>query len=429
MKHKHFYRKKLSNGFEVLVVERRHVPLTGVQMVYRVGSKDESLSEYGLAHFMEHMMFKGSQNYPLGSIDMFSHQCGGDNNAFTSKDCTAYYFLLPSHSWKRCLDLELDRLHKLCLEEDEFDSEKNVVLEEWAMCEDEPTEYMYDQHYQMTFSSEHPYAHPVIGTEEALKAMTCEQMKDFYKRFYHVSNCSILIIGDVDHQEVFSEVEKRFGEFELRLAATSPGILAYDLKQRSLVCEKDVECFRLKLSFPTNRYDSDWEPVSAVVEEIFGGGRLSWLNQKVKEKFQSVTSIGVYNDSMHYGGLFFIDLELSTDEEVTDILKEIYELFEQMTFDGCSEEELRIAKLKVETGHFFEQEKLEDILYEISTWMYFHRIEDYFEFPEKVNTVTVEDVKRYAKTFFNPELLVVSLMCPEGELSSQSVDLWEVCNG
>ncbi|MBT3786419.1 insulinase family protein, partial [bacterium] len=200
----------LSNGLKLHVLERRELPIVVLMVLYSVGSSHETPAQYGMAHFLEHMMFKGSEQFPLGSIDLFSHRSGGENNAFTSRDFTVYYHVLPARHWKSALEIEIDRMCSLQLEEAEYESEKRVVLEELSMYEDDPQEALYDFHYSKAFSKAHPYHHPIIGTRDVLLAQDLKMMEEFYRSNYRVDNASLLLLGDLNASLATRAIQKMF---------------------------------------------------------------------------------------------------------------------------------------------------------------------------------------------------------------------------
>ncbi len=158
---------ELDNGFRALLVERGPLPVVASVCWYQVGSRDERTGETGLSHFLEHMMFKGTDKFGKGQIDLQTSKMGGSNNAFTDSDSTAYYFSLASDRWETALEIEASRMRGCLLDPGEFQSEKSVVLEELAMGEDEPWRPLYQVAESAMFQV-HPYHHPVIGSNESI---------------------------------------------------------------------------------------------------------------------------------------------------------------------------------------------------------------------------------------------------------------------
>ena len=174
----------LRNGMRVLVAERRDDPVVATVLYYRVGARNETEAEAGVSHFLEHMMFKGSARFGKGEIDHITTALGGQNNAFTGYDHTAYWFEFASDRWQQALDLELDRMTSLVIDPDEFEAERAVVLEELAMGEDDPWRVL-GRHMEADLFGRHPYGRPIIGYPDTLAGMSPARMEDYHRRFYH----------------------------------------------------------------------------------------------------------------------------------------------------------------------------------------------------------------------------------------------------
>ena len=159
-------RARLANGLEVVLIPNRQAPIVTTVLVYRAGARDEAPGASGAAHFLEHMMFKGAALYGPGEIDRRTQALGGMNNAFTSHDATAYYFAFASDRWREALAIERDRMTSLALDPAEFESERQVILEELAMYRDEPWDAL-ELDVQAELYRGHRYGMPVLGEEAA----------------------------------------------------------------------------------------------------------------------------------------------------------------------------------------------------------------------------------------------------------------------
>ncbi|MDR3220402.1 MAG: insulinase family protein, partial [Candidatus Accumulibacter sp.] len=197
------YEHRLANGLRVIVKEDRRAP-TAVHMVwYRAGSIDETNGATGVAHLLEHMMFKGTPGIGAGEFSRLVAAAGGRDNAFTSRDYTAYYQQVPKRELERMIALEADRMRHLTLDPKEFEQEIKVVMEERRMrTDDQPPAALSEQTHAVAFQA-HPYRAPVIGWMSDLEAMTAQDARDWYERWYVPNNAYVVIVGDVDHQDVF----------------------------------------------------------------------------------------------------------------------------------------------------------------------------------------------------------------------------------
>ncbi|MDX1385620.1 MAG: pitrilysin family protein, partial [Thermoanaerobaculia bacterium] len=214
--------ERLGNGLTVAIVPSDQAPIVTTVVWYRVGCRHEAEAEAGIAHFLEHMMFKGSAAYGPGEIDRLTQALGGSNNAFTSHDATAYYFELAADCWTTALDVERDRMVSLELDADEVASERQVILEEIAMYESDPWDAL-ERRVQAELFGAHPYGRPVLGTPESLASIGAEELRDFHHRSYRPDRTVIVVAGAVG-PEACDEVERRFGD--LPLPPTAPELAA-----------------------------------------------------------------------------------------------------------------------------------------------------------------------------------------------------------
>tara|TARA_B100000674_G_scaffold492238_2_gene511817 strand:- start:2363 stop:3649 length:1287 start_codon:yes stop_codon:yes gene_type:complete len=403
--------RRLSNGIEVYCLPKQEIPLVCLLIYFGIGSGSEDSSETGMCHFLEHMMFKGSANFPQGSLDIFSMRNGGENNAFTSRDSTCYYHVLPAESWWKVLCLERDRLNSLNLETKDFNSEKQVVLEEIFMYQDDPFEALYDAHYLSAFSPGHPYHHPVLGFESVLQAMTVENMRKFYEQRYQAGNMKFLVIGKVEPENAFEELEKNFGEFRSRSRFRYPKLSSKSKPSNSLIkIAQDVNQTRLRLSFPSNpASDATEEPTAAVVEELLAGGRSCPLMHNLRDELGLITSLQAFNDDQVLEGRFFIDLELSESIQPDQVLPYVYEEIARLREGAISTEEINAAKRRSNLCFYQDQERLEDRAYCLSQHLLEADFESYFEFGERVNAVQPDQIKSFVKKYFKAENMITGV--------------------
>src|SRR5436190_19588429 len=202
-------RRVLPNGLTALVEPRHTAPVVTVMMWYRVGSRDEVPGQTGIAHFIEHLMFKGTPTLAKGEIDRLTMQAGGSNNAFTGPDTTAYVFSLPADHWQVALRIEADRMRNSRFVPGEFEAERQVVMEERRGGEDDPAVHLHEQVNGITFLA-HPYRNPVIGWMSDLKRLSRDQVLSFYESHYVPANATCVIVGDIDPAAAVGEARRAF---------------------------------------------------------------------------------------------------------------------------------------------------------------------------------------------------------------------------
>ncbi len=329
---------KLRNGLRVILAERHGDPVVKVILFYGVGSRSESDQEAGMSHFLEHMMFKGSAKYAKGEVDQFTTMLGGQNNAFTANDHTAYWMRFASDRWETALEIEADRMTGLTLDPVEFNSERDVVLEELAMGEDDPWGVLAKR-VESTLFGRHPYGRPIIGYRESLLAMEPADMHAFHRRFYHPGNAILVIGGDIDPNQAMKSVRKHFAKIEaqpqsesadaFRLPMPAPGEMETRLRM-----QWDDPGRRLIMAWPTDSVGTDADYDMDVINGLLSNGRGSRLIKRLVEKEGLATSISTSNDARREAGVFWLFaecaqgvpveiLEAAIDEEIALLRNEL----------------------------------------------------------------------------------------------------------
>src|SRR6266576_5750143 len=215
-------RTVLDNGLVVLTTEVHTTPIVTTMIWYRVGSRNEELGQTGKSHFLEHMLFKGTERFKKGQIDLITHRNGGGNNAFTSHDFTAYYFSFASDRWEIALEIEADRMVNCIFEPDEFEAEKKVIIEELKTGLDSPWGLLHQEEEAAAFKV-HPYRNPIVGWLQDVERATAKEQQAYYRRYYHPNNAILVLAGDFETNEVLTKVERAFGS--LPAGASPPPML------------------------------------------------------------------------------------------------------------------------------------------------------------------------------------------------------------
>src|SRR5262245_38543525 len=213
---------KLANGLEVVVIPDRRAPVVTHMLWYKVGSADETPGKSGLAHFLEHLMFKGTANNP-GGFSPIVATIGGQENAFTSSDYTGYYQRVPRDQLKSMMEFEADRMTGLVLTDDVVKPERDVVLEEHNMRVANNPGARLGEQMEAALYLNHPYGRPVIGWRQEIEGLTREDALEFYKRFYTPNNAILVIAGDVTPEEVKKLAEETYGRVP-RVAEVKPRV-------------------------------------------------------------------------------------------------------------------------------------------------------------------------------------------------------------
>lgn len=285
----------LDNGLTVCIEPDRTIGLVTLDMWVAAGAGDEPAEVAGVSHFLEHMLFKGTENLATGEYDRRVEEVGGYLNAATSLDYTHYYTVFPSEHFDRVLDDFADVLRNSILAPEEVERERQVILEEISRKQDSPFGFLFDESFPLMFESG-PYRHPVIGTRESVTAMTRGQLLAHYERFYAPENMFLSIVGDVDGEAALRRVEETFGDWERPFRPwrqADPEVVWAPPRDRQLLRNWKEAYFIL--AFPAARGGGAREiAVRDVAEALLVGGRSSRLVRAIQERDQLVSSLGAY---------------------------------------------------------------------------------------------------------------------------------------
>jgi len=300
---------RLDNGLEVRLVPSSQAPIVVVSLWYRVGARDEPSEHTAIAHFLEHMMFKGSHRFPMGSIDRLTQSLGGDNNAFTSHDVTSYYFSFAAEHWRIALEVEADRMETLTLDEVEIDREREVILEEISMYEDYPWDALELRTNQLYYQ-DFPYGRPILCTRETVRSIDREALERFYRTHYRPDNAVLVLAGDLAG-DTLCEVEAWLGKPRPGGNCRTPqrDTFAVPDDLRRLHHDKGKSP-RLLVSLPAPAGDHEDFVPWRVWMTVLGGGRSSRLHRRLVDEGKLCSSMSAELTEMAGPGVAMISAEL-----------------------------------------------------------------------------------------------------------------------
>lgn len=347
---------KLDNGLTLCMQEDHTVPLVTLDMWVRVGSGDEPSELAGISHFLEHMMFKGTEKLKTGEYDLHIEEVGGYLNAATSMDYTRYYVTAPSEHFDRILSDFADVMLNSTLAREEVERERLVVLEEIRRKADNPFGYLFDRSIPSIFESG-PYTHPVIGSKETVRAITRDQLYDHYRRFYTADNMFLCIVGDIDTKAVAAAVGKAFAGAEAtrhpyRQAAPET---RYALPGTSHLERKWNEAYFI-LGFP-GPADAGLHEMAVVeyAETLLAAGRSARLVNALQEKKGLVSSIGAHFPVNRHEMPLLI-YGTCEPEKIPAVRAAVEEELRRLVDDGFNGREFKRTRRQVLNGHLFSLE-------------------------------------------------------------------------
>ena len=402
------YRKTvLSNGIKVITEEIRHVRSASIGAWVRCGSRHEDERINGTAHFIEHMLFKGTDRRSAFDIASDIDSVGGVMNAFTGKELTAFYVKVPDYHVNLAIDLLADIFTHSRFDLDDIEKEKAVVLQEISMVEDTPDEYIHDI-FEKHFWEGHALAMPVLGTRDSVDAFDREQVMRFFEDRYRGENLVIAAVGNLEHDALVDCVAKLFGSLpalRLQSGESRPGTTA-----RRCCIEKDLEQLHLVVGTPAPATLDNDRFAGILMNSVFGGSMSSRLFQEIREKRGLAYAVRSYIVSYRDTGMLNVYVGTSKDKtrEVIDI---ILAEMRRMKTERLTDKELQSAKELIKGNLLLSMESTDNRMQKLATnEIYFGRNVPPEEIVSRIEAVTAEDILSLsAQMFTRPNLSMVFL--------------------
>ena len=355
---------KLANGMKVIVKEDHRAPVAVSQVWYQAGSMDELNGTTGVAHVLEHMMFKGTKDVPAGEFSKQIAVAGGRENAFTSRDHTAYFQQLQKSRLELSMKLEADRMHNLVLSPREFAKEIRVVMEERRLrTEDKPQALVYETLMAAAYEA-HPYHHPIIGWMNDLENMSVDDARNWYRRWYVPNNAALVVVGDIEPKEVLKLAQRYFGKIRpVVLPQRKPQSEPAQRGIRRVTVKAPAKLPYLAMGYhaPALRDPvKDWEPYALeVLAGVLDGNASARLNQALVRQQQIANSVGAGYDLISRGpSMFILDGAPAEGKTVAELEAAIRQQIEKIKQDGVTEEELQRVKAQVIAAQVYQRDSM-----------------------------------------------------------------------
>ncbi len=406
----------LPNGLKVILRENHSAPVVSIQAWVRVGSAQESDGQAGMAHVLEHMLFKGTNRLGVGEVARAVESRGGTLNAFTSYDHTVYHVEMASRDLPVGLEVLADAIQRSTLDRDELRKETQVILEEFKRARDRPAREIYRRLLGRAFRV-HPYRRPVIGYEETFKTFTRPVLMAFYRRWYRPENTFLVIVGDIDVPAVEALVKRHFGSKEWRAAEHLANDLPPEPPQerfRAVVFRYPAAKARLSIGFHIPRAADPSVHALDALAFILGHGQSSRLFRRVKEDQQLVHEVSSYAMTPRDPGLFVSTAVLDPPNLERALQAIMAEMF-RLAREGPTAEELQKAKMNLVSDFIYDQETMggqarslgffESVMGDVKA------VQTYVE---RVRALTPADLRRVAGTYLKPSNCTVAVLLPDG---------------
>lgn len=405
---------KLDNGQIVIIKEVHDNPIVTIDTWIKTGSINENDKNNGVAHFLEHLFFKGTQKHPTGVFDKLLESKGAITNAATSKDFTHYYITIPSRDFKTAMDLHADMLLHPQIPRKELEKERKVVIEEIAKNNDQPDTKLFEN-LNKEFYSIHPYKRQVIGKKSIIETITREEILDFYNTWYNPSNMITVIVGDVNTQAALDSVKKEFG----KNTAVKAKLPEYKMDKPRTHSEQIIAKDKIKNAYMligfrgVSAKNLDDMYALDVLGVMLGDGRSSKLYQSVKEQKQLAYSISAGHSSMKDDSLFLIRANF-VPQNLEKLKKAIFYEINKIRNGNIDEQDLITAKKIIERDTFYARESTANIANELGyTTLIYNNPQFYDNYICNIQKVTKGDILRVAKKYLNPEYSVTSIVLPD----------------
>lgn len=401
----------LDNGLRIVTEHIESVKSVSVGIWAKTGGRNETEEQAGITHFLEHMLFKGTDSRSSYDIALSMEAVGGYLNAFTSSEYTCYYARCLNTQLDRALDVLSDMVLHPSFPEEEVEKEKKVVIEEMKMYRDSPDDYLFEEFNAKIFEG-HELGRPVLGYENTVSAFSRQDLYDYMRDRYFPGNLLISVAGNVDHDNVVEVVKEYFEKLEAKDSTEQEQPLPA-FKNENLALTKAIEQTHYVYGRRGLNFDHDDKYLLLMANTVLGGGMSSRLHQNVREKYGYCYSIQTFNQSYTDTGLWGI--YVGTDKEYVDHVRELIKKeLKQMQEEPVPKKELDEAKAQLKGKLLLSQESTSNRMTRLAkSELYFGRFVTLDELVDNIDAVTAEEIQRFVQEFFNEEDFMEAILSPE----------------
>jgi len=395
--------KTLKNGLQIVVIPlKNHSNVISTDIFYKVGSRNEVMGKTGIAHMLEHMNFKSTKNLKAGEFDRDVKSVGGVNNASTSFDYTHYFIKSSSDNLKTSVNLFAELMQNLSLKDEEFQPERNVVMEErrWRT-DNSPLGYLYFRLFNNAYIY-HPYHWTPIGFINDIKTWTIEDIREFHKTYYQPQNAILMVTGDVNPKDVFKEAKAAFGK--IKNDGKIPQVKFIEPKQdgpKRVTIHKDSEVEMLAITFHIPDFKDPDQVTLSVISEILYSGKSSRLYKDLVDKKRLVNSIYAYNMENTDPGLFIFMATCNPGVKAEKVEKELIKQINKMKTTKVTKAELEKVKINTKSDFIYSLESSTSVANLFGSYIVRGDVEPLLHYEERVNKVTPKKVQEVANKYFD----------------------------
>lgn len=409
----------LDNGLKVIVREDHRAPVMVSQVWYRVGSSYEPIGMTGVSHVLEHMMFKGTPKVPTGEFSKIVAKYGGSENAFTSYDYTGYYQMMQANNLALSFELEADRMRNALIPAEEFTKEVEVVKEERRLrIDDNPNSRTYERFMAAAYLSS-GYHHPIIGWMHDLDSLTREETQRWYETWYAPNNATLVVVGAVDHEEVFQLAERFFGPLKPSELPRPPANREVTpLGERRLQVRVPAQLPALYMGYNVpgiNTTSEEWEVYALrMLAGVLDGGYSARIETEIIREQQIAASAGAGYGGFSLGDtLFYLSATPANGHSLEDLEKALLEQVAKLQKAPPDADEMQRVKAQVISDIVFQQDSISSQANQIGRMESIGRSwKEMDSYVEKLSAITPEQVQQVAKKYLVPERMTVAQLIP-----------------
>jgi len=403
----------MENGLKVILEENKTAPVVALQIWVKIGSADERDEEAGMCHFIEHMLFKGTEKRKVREAAREIESLGGTINAYTSYDQTVYHITLASRYAETGLDILSDAIQHSTFDPLEFEREREVILEEIRRGEDDPSRRLFKQTMAILYR-QHPYRRPVIGYEKTIRSIQRDKMVSFFKKWYAPNHMVLIAVGDFNTDEMEGKVRSTFKEFKPsperfpnRIPEPKQG------ETQAMTSHGNFKETYLQIALPISSARDEDTPALDVLSHLLGGGEPSRLVQKIKLEKGLVHSIYASSYTPKDPGLFIIGATLPA-ENIERTIEAILEEVNRLKTEGVTAEELHRVKVNIESDLIYGRQTVQGQagkigFYEVAAGdVQFEK-----EYMRRVALLQNEDIQKVLTKYFKGHPLSISILAPD----------------
>ncbi|MBZ7930681.1 MULTISPECIES: pitrilysin family protein [Campylobacter] len=401
----HFEKIRLKNKLEVYTFPvNKNSDVISVDIFYKVGSRNETMGKSGIAHMLEHLNFKSTKNLKAGEFDEIVKSFGGLDNASTGFDYTHYYIKCAKKNLNKALELFAELMANLNLKDEEFQPERNVVLEErrWRT-DNNPLGYLYFRLFNHAFMY-HSYHWTPIGFYKDIENWTIEDIREFHSTYYQPQNAILVVSGDIEHQEVFNLSRKYFEN--IKNTKTIPQLHTQEPKQdgaKRIIIKKETQTQILAIGFKIPNFKHKDIPTLNALSELLGSGKSSIINEILIDKLHLINDFYAFANDCIDENLFIFICNCNIGIKAEEVEKELWKILEKIKKGEFLEKDLQKVKNNIKSDFIFSLDTASAVSNIYGSYLARGDLRPLLNYEEKIEKLTLLDLKKCAKKYFSEE--------------------------